>query len=250
MQRCRDRDMGGRSAWCDISGAAAPSLAPHGIDHRTAKRRLHAVDREGRLFVGIDAIALAAQVTGAHRQLARLLKYRAGRAVAGLVYERLVSAAFFRWAERRLAKRPQAEDPDAAVVPVGVYYNGDCPVCRPEIAHYQRRAHAAGAPFVWHDLAKRPDALRPRGIDGETAKRRLHLIDAQGEVRVGVDAFAVLWGRLPGYRWLGRLVQRPLIRPAAALLYDRVLAPTLALVNAVRAKRRGDSAAARNVDKA
>lgn len=105
-----------------------------------------------------------------------------------------------------------------------ILYNGDCPVCAREIAHYRRVASASAADIVFDDLT----ALGARAVplDPEAARRRLHAVE-DGRLVHGLPAFRALWRRLPGWRWLARLTGLPLVRPVAAWLYDRVLAPAL-----------------------
>ena len=105
------------------------------------------------------------------------------------------------------------------------YYNGGCPVCRAEIEHYKKGP--GGDRLTWHDLSSAPEALAGFGIDRAGAKRRLHVLDESGRLHVGVDAFVLLWQRMPRYRWLARLVAWGPVRPAAGALYDKVLAPLL-----------------------
>lgn len=105
---------------------------------------------------------------------------------------------------------------------VTVYYNGGCPVCSREIAHYQRRT-GEGEAIGWCDI----DAGAPTGLDGEAVRRRLHVLDGSGRMHIGAEAFAVLWERVPGYRWLARLVRLPGIRSVAAWVYDHLLAAPL-----------------------
>lgn len=86
-----------------------------------------------------------------------------------------------------------------------VFYDGGCPVCRREIAHYQRLDRAGR--IAWHDIDAHPEALDDHGIDRLDAMRRFHVIDSAGEVRSGADAFAGVWAELPGWRLVGRLVR-------------------------------------------
>ncbi len=86
-----------------------------------------------------------------------------------------------------------------------VFYDGGCPVCRREIAHYRRLDHARR--LVWHDIHAHPETLDDHGIDRLDAMRRFHVIDADGQVRSGADAFTVVWAELPGWRRVGRLVR-------------------------------------------
>lgn len=104
---------------------------------------------------------------------------------------------------------------------LSVYYDGGCPLCRAEIAHYRRCEGAERLRFV--DVGR--DVPAPplgAGLDREAALRRFHVRDAQGRLVSGAAAFARLWRVLPHWRWLGRLVTlrvfgvRPLLPLAEA----------------------------------
>ena len=123
------------------------------------------------------------------------------------------------------------------------FYNGACPVCRTEIKHYKRISRARHLDMAWCDVARDRFIARRIGLDREAVKRRLHAIDREGHLFVGVAAFAAIWRELPGYRWAAWLVSRPVIRPIANWLYDGVLAPTLYAMNKARERRRERSAA-------
>jgi predicted DCC family thiol-disulfide oxidoreductase YuxK len=105
---------------------------------------------------------------------------------------------------------------------VTVYYNGQCPVCRAGVADHRRRAEAARASCDWVDVSERPDALAARGVALDDVRLRLHAVDAEGRLRVGVEAFAAIWRELPGWRGLAWLAGLPGLRGALRWLYDRV----------------------------
>jgi predicted DCC family thiol-disulfide oxidoreductase YuxK len=104
------------------------------------------------------------------------------------------------------------------------YYNGACPICSTEIAHYRRR-DAGG--LAWRDIASDDDALREIGATRDEAKKRLHARLPDGRIVTGVDAFIELWRRLPGFGRLAAIVAHPLVKPVANVVYDRILAPFL-----------------------
>ena len=106
-----------------------------------------------------------------------------------------------------------------------VYFNGSCPVCSAEIGHYRTLDGAAG--IDWCDVALDPQALAVHGIDGESARRRLHVIDEQGQLQRGVDGFRALWTTLPSTRWLARIIDNRAVRPVVDWIYEGVLAPLL-----------------------
>jgi predicted DCC family thiol-disulfide oxidoreductase YuxK len=124
-----------------------------------------------------------------------------------------------------------------------VYYDGACPLCRREIAHYRGRAGAERVRFV--DLAaaedREPGRLDPGsidlgpGLDLAAARARFHVREADGRLVSGAAAFARLWRRFPGWRWLARLVElrlfgwRPLLPFAeAAYRLSLIVRPWLA----------------------
>jgi predicted DCC family thiol-disulfide oxidoreductase YuxK len=107
-----------------------------------------------------------------------------------------------------------------------VVYNGSCPVCSREIASYRRLAARHGTALDFLD-ASRPDApLAALGLDADRAARRLHLLEG-GRLLAGVEAFAALWDRLPGWRLLARAVRLPGVRRVADVAYEGILAPLL-----------------------
>lgn len=89
------------------------------------------------------------------------------------------------------------------------FYNGACPVCRTEIGHYRGIDARHGLDLGWCDISREPDVAAALGVDGEALKRRLHAVDEDGGLHVGLDAFILLWSRLPRFRWLSRLVAFP-----------------------------------------
>lgn len=105
-----------------------------------------------------------------------------------------------------------------------VIYNDQCPVCSWEIGHYRAYAEAEGLPLAFHDL-NAADLAR-FGLTEDQAARRLYVL-SDGALTSGMPAFFVLWSRMPRYRWLGRLLDRPVLRPLSAWAYDRVLAPLI-----------------------
>ena len=118
------------------------------------------------------------------------------------------------------------------------YYNGACPVCRTGIHGYRDLAQRLGRrDLAWLDIASEPELLAPLGLEVADVRRRLHVIDDQGRIHIGVDAFAALWETLPRRRWLARIIRAPGIHAVSAFLYDRGLAPALDAWNRWRQRR-------------
>jgi predicted DCC family thiol-disulfide oxidoreductase YuxK len=117
----------------------------------------------------------------------------------------------------------------AAAQKVTVLYDGACPLCRREIGLYQR---SEGADAVdWCDVSR--SAALPEGLTGEAAMARFHVIDSNGVLKDGANAFIALWLSLPRWRWLGRIAGVPplpwlLERVYRAFLRIRPLAQRMA----------------------
>lgn len=105
-----------------------------------------------------------------------------------------------------------------------VIYNGACPICSREIAHYRARVEKHGAPLRFADLNEAD--LEHYGLTSDDAARRLYVTE-NGQLLSGTDAFLALWRHTPGYGWLARIVGLPGIRQIAGFVYDRALAPML-----------------------
>jgi predicted DCC family thiol-disulfide oxidoreductase YuxK len=78
-----------------------------------------------------------------------------------------------------------------------VFYDGGCPACRREMAHYraQRGAETIRFTDAAADLARLADV----GLDPMAAIATLHARDAEGTWHIGVPAFREIWHRLPRY---------------------------------------------------
>jgi predicted DCC family thiol-disulfide oxidoreductase YuxK len=103
-----------------------------------------------------------------------------------------------------------------------VFYDGGCPLCRREIAHYRRLRGAAD--LRWVDVVGEPDNLEKFGLSVEAAMQELHVRDADGRWQRGVDAFLIIWRHLPRYRWLAWLVSGTGLRAPLAWAYRRFAA--------------------------
>ncbi len=93
---------------------------------------------------------------------------------------------------------------------------------------------------LWVDITTRPDALVNYGADVEAVKKRLHVIDQEGVLRVGIPAFAALWDETPRYRRLARILRLPLVRQGAAAFYE-LLAIVLYAWNKRRERRQAQA---------
>lgn len=97
-----------------------------------------------------------------------------------------------------------------------IFFDGACPLCRREIAHYL--AADRGQRLEAVDIATDPRPLAALGVSQADALAALHVQDAAGRMHVGAAAFLAIWDRLPRWRLLARTIRA---LPGAATLLER-----------------------------
>jgi predicted DCC family thiol-disulfide oxidoreductase YuxK len=103
-----------------------------------------------------------------------------------------------------------------------ILYNGACPICRKEIEHYQRLDRSGADALTFADIGGSKQELALLSLSEDEAKRRLHVVDAEGRLMSGVPAFATIWESLPRYRWLSTLCRLPVLRTLLDWLYEPI----------------------------
>ena len=91
-----------------------------------------------------------------------------------------------------------------------VYSDGDCPICRKEVAFYQWRD--TGEAIVWEDINILSDEQLPKGKSRAELLGRFHVLDDKGAWHIGVDAFAAIWQALPVFNRLAWVFATPGLR--------------------------------------
>jgi predicted DCC family thiol-disulfide oxidoreductase YuxK len=97
-----------------------------------------------------------------------------------------------------------------------VLFDGNCIVCDLEVGHYKRMAPDI---FEMVDISQPVFDAAAYGLTSQAVNKHMHVIDPQGQVLVGVDAFAHIWSRLPQYRWGAVVIKWPLVYQAAQVGY-------------------------------
>ncbi|OYU51025.1 MAG: thiol-disulfide oxidoreductase [Alphaproteobacteria bacterium PA1] len=117
-----------------------------------------------------------------------------------------------------------------------VWFDGDCPLCRAEIALYQKLDQKAGR-VAFVDLTG--DGTCP--INRADMLARFHAQEAGGPLISGAKAFAAMWKQVTPFQPLGYLAQLPLILPFLDWLYGQFLKvrPRLQSLMVAREKRQG-----------
>lgn len=91
-----------------------------------------------------------------------------------------------------------------------VLYDGDCPLCRREIAHVRGLAEKqAGSALCFVDVSDGAGSDSAFAADRARLLARFHVQRGDGSRLDGAAAFVAMWSRLPGWRWLARLARLP-----------------------------------------
>lgn len=115
-----------------------------------------------------------------------------------------------------------------------ILYNGQCPICAAEIAHYRKLAMEVAAPLDFVDLHSAP--LNDWGLTPEQATRRIHARQ-DGVIISGFPAFVLIWRAVPKLHWMARVANLPVVRHIAAWGYNWIAAPALYRLHLYRMRR-------------
>lgn len=98
-----------------------------------------------------------------------------------------------------------------------VFFDGNCPLCRREIAWYRKQRGAES--IEWTDVSKVSEKNIISGLCTEDALRRLHVRLHDGDIVSGAIAFSAVWKQLTLFKPLGYFVGLPFVRNAAEIAY-------------------------------
>jgi demethoxyubiquinone hydroxylase (CLK1/Coq7/Cat5 family) len=91
-----------------------------------------------------------------------------------------------------------------------VLFDGACPLCRREIAHFKGLAdRCIDSVLCFVDISAEGEGGSTYAVDRAKLLARFHVQRADGSRLDGPAAFVAMWSRLPGWGWLGRLAQFP-----------------------------------------
>jgi len=97
-----------------------------------------------------------------------------------------------------------------------IFYDGNCVVCDYEISHYIRVAPEL---FELLDISNPAFDSVKYGLNPKALEVDMHVLTPEGEVKIGVDAFAHIWSRIPRYKLADKLIRLPGIYSLAKIGY-------------------------------
>ncbi len=100
---------------------------------------------------------------------------------------------------------------------IKVYYNSACPVCDAGIS--KQKSKISECSLKWIDIHSNLESRKDIDKNVEALREQLHLIDENGQVQVGIDAFEVLWRNSPKEHWKAKIIAFPVIKQIARLGY-------------------------------
>ena len=99
-----------------------------------------------------------------------------------------------------------------------VYYNSACPVCKAGID--AQKGKMAACAINWKDVHADNTLATEIASELEFVRERLHVVNAEGKLLVGFDAFLEIWRNSPKEQWLARLLGLPIIHQFGILAYN------------------------------
>ena len=87
-------------------------------------------------------------------------------------------------------------------MPVKVFFNNYCNICKLEIDHYKKNSDEN---LEWVDITSNQQAVDLTSKSKEDLLRRLHVID-NGQVIGGAKAFIIIWSKIPKYNFLAKIL--------------------------------------------
>ena len=101
---------------------------------------------------------------------------------------------------------------------IRVFFNSACPVCNAGISAQKKKKSVC--PVEWQDVHLDNELVEDLDAPLEFVRERLHVVDENGKLQVGYDAFITIWRNSPGEKWKASLSSLPLIKPLLNAAYN------------------------------
>ena len=100
---------------------------------------------------------------------------------------------------------------------ITVFYDGKCSLCSAEINYYKKIS--SKLIFNWEDISQSKDKLDLLGVSSIDALKLMHVVDHQGKIHIGVDAFILMWQNMSQWTFVAKIASLPVFYNIAVLLY-------------------------------
>lgn len=98
-----------------------------------------------------------------------------------------------------------------------VYYNSACPVCKAGIE--SQKGKSSQCEIQWQDVHQDESLVQEVNAELEFVRERLHVVDADGRLQVGFEAFLTIWRNSPRETWKAKLFSLPGLRQFGNFAY-------------------------------
>ena len=99
-----------------------------------------------------------------------------------------------------------------------MYFNNSCKICRTEINLYKKQNIKN---IEWVDITDNETAEIETQKDAKSLLRRLHIKDGANIIE-GAEAFLLIWKNIPKYRFLYKILKKPIIFNIFSFFYEIV----------------------------
>lgn len=101
---------------------------------------------------------------------------------------------------------------------IKVYYNSACPVCNAGIKNQKSRI--SDCHIDWNDVHTQSGVHNEVSPNLELVRKKLHVRDKKGNIKVGIEAFEVIWRNSPNEHWKAKIISLPVIKQISVFLYN------------------------------
>ncbi len=101
---------------------------------------------------------------------------------------------------------------------IKVFFNSACPVCNAGIASQKKKMDSCGV--EWKDVHIDNALVSNLNVDLEFVRERLHVVDENGDLQVGFNAFIALWRNSPNEQWKAKISSVPIIKSVFNRVYN------------------------------
>ena len=98
-----------------------------------------------------------------------------------------------------------------------VIYDDKCSICNKEIKYYKSLGIKN---TVWIGIHKDKNKLDFSEVSKENYLKKMHVVDDNNDLKIGVDAFIVLWQKHAYFKYLALFVRMFPVKQLATLAYN------------------------------